>query len=106
MVYVTGMAVRLTLNCHACKVVCISGAHGPGEQEDTMTSEKRAKGKQIRKVEKLDKAWREGGKQEGRTENDLAMHLGRAARAGLGAKSRHAQNRSAARLGQRSGWER
>ncbi len=71
-----------------------------------MSNEKRAKGKLVRKVEKLDRRWRLEGKQEGRTENDLAMHLGRAARAGLGAKSRQAQNRSAARLGQRSGWER
>jgi hypothetical protein len=70
-----------------------------------MTNEKRAKGKLIRKVEKLDKTWREGGKKEGRTENDLAMHLGRAARAGLGAKSREVQSRNAAARGERSGWE-
>jgi hypothetical protein len=71
-----------------------------------MSQDKRAKGKQIRKVEKLDKAWRAGGRQEGRTENDLAMHLGRAARMGLGAKSRKVQNRNAAARGERSGWER
>jgi hypothetical protein len=71
-----------------------------------MSQDKRAKGKQIRKVEKLDKAWRAGGRQEGRTENDLAMHLGRAARMGLGNKSRQVQNRNAAARGERSGWER
>jgi hypothetical protein len=70
-----------------------------------MSSEKRAKGKLVRKVEKLDKAWRATGRQEGRTENDLAMHLGRAARAGLGTKSREVQNRNAAARGERSGWE-
>jgi hypothetical protein len=70
-----------------------------------MSNEKRAKGKIVRKVEKLDKTWRAKGKQEGRTENDLAMHLGQAARAGLGAKSRKVQNRNAAARGERSGWE-
>jgi len=58
-----------------------------------MSSEKRAKGKLVRKVEKLDKAWRAGGKQEGRTENDLAMYLGRAYRAGVGKAARRAQGR-------------
>lgn len=70
-----------------------------------MSNEKRAKGKLVRKVAKLDRAWRLEGKAEGRTENKLAHTLGIAARAGLGAKSRQAQNASAARLGQRSGWE-
>jgi len=71
-----------------------------------MTNAKRANGKLIRKVAKLDRRWRLEGKAEGRTENELARVLGVAARAGLGARSRQAQNRSAARLGQRSGWER
>jgi hypothetical protein len=71
-----------------------------------MNSTKRANGKLIRKIAKLDRAWRLGGKVEGRTENDLAMYLGRAARAGMGRRSREVQSRSAARLGQRSGWER
>jgi hypothetical protein len=66
---------------------------------------RRAKGKMIRKIAKLDRAWRTGGKVEGRTENELALHLGRAYRAGLGPVARRTQNRSAARLGQRSGWE-
>lgn len=70
-----------------------------------MTNTKRANGKLIRKIEKLDRKWRLEGKPEGRTANDLAMFLGRAARAGMGAKSRKVQNRSAAKLGQRSGWE-
>jgi hypothetical protein len=71
-----------------------------------MTNAKRANGKLIRKVAKLDRRWRLEGKAEGRTENELARVLGVAARAGLGAESRRAQCRSAARLGQRSGWER
>jgi hypothetical protein len=71
-----------------------------------MTNVKRANGKLIRKVAKLDRAWRLEGKAEGRTENELARTLGVAARAGLGRRSREVQNRSAARLGQRSGWER
>lgn len=70
-----------------------------------MTNTKRANGKLIRKIEKLDRAWRLEGKTEGRTENALAWRLGQAARAGMGRKSRQVQNRSAARLGQLSGWE-
>ena len=60
-----------------------------------MTNTKRANGKLIRKIAKLDKAWRAAGKPEGRTENALAMHLGRAYRAGLGTKARDTQNRNA-----------
>lgn len=71
-----------------------------------MNATKRANGKLVRKVAKLDRAWRLAGKAEGRTENDLAMFLGRAYRAGVGTAARRAQIRSAARLGQRSGWER
>lgn len=70
-----------------------------------MTNTKRAKGKLVRRIAKLDRAWRLAGKVEGRTENALAFALGQAARAGLGRKSRQVQSRSAARLGQRSGWE-
>jgi hypothetical protein len=70
-----------------------------------MTNAKRANGKLIRKIEKLDRAWRLAGKAEGRIENRLAFELGNAARAGMGRKSRQVQSRSAARLGQRSGWE-
>jgi hypothetical protein len=70
-----------------------------------MSNEKRAKGKLVRKVEKLDKAWRGQGKPEGRTANDLAMHLGRAYRAGVGTAARQVQNRNAAARGERSGWE-
>lgn len=55
----------------------------------------RANGKLIRKVAKLDKRWRVAGKVEGRTENDLAMYLGRAYRAGLGARARKVQARNA-----------
>lgn len=69
-----------------------------------MTDTKRANGKLLRKIAKLDRAWRLAGKVEGRTENALAWRLGQAARAGMGAKSRKVQSRSAARLGQTSGW--
>ncbi len=71
-----------------------------------MNAQARKNGKMIRRIAKLDRAWRLAGKAEGRTENDLAMYLGRAYRAGLGTAARRAQVRSAARLGQRSGWER
>jgi hypothetical protein len=69
-----------------------------------MTNQKRANGKLIRKIAKLDRAWRLAGKAEGRTANDLGMYLGRAYRAGMGTTARRAQSRSAARLGQVSGW--
>lgn len=71
-----------------------------------MTNEKRANGKLIRRVAKLDRAWRLAGRTEGQLENRLTFELGQAARAGLGRRSRQVQNRNAARLGQRSGWER
>lgn len=69
-----------------------------------MNATKRANGKLIRRIAKLDRAWRLAGKVEGRTENLLAQELGRAYRKGLGRKARNAQIGSAARLGQRSGW--
>lgn len=62
-----------------------------------MNANRRAKGKLVRKVAKLDRAWRAAGKVEGRTENDLAMYLGRAYRAGVGNAARRAQARNAAR---------
>jgi hypothetical protein len=71
-----------------------------------MAKSTREAGKLIRKIAKLDRAWRLAGKPEGRTENALAWNLGQAYRAGLGTAARRAQIRSAARLGQRSGWER
>ena len=70
-----------------------------------MTNTKRANGKLIRRIAKLDRAWRLAGKVEGKLENELAWRLGQASRAGMYGKARAAQNRSAARLGQRSGWE-
>lgn len=71
-----------------------------------MNAKARTNGKLIRRIAKLDRAWRLAGKPEGRIENALAFELGNAARAGMGRRSREAQCRSAARLGQRSGWER
>lgn len=69
-------------------------------------NERRAKGKLVRRVAKLDRAWRAGGRTEGRTENELAFQLGNAYRAGVGPAARRVQNRNAAAVGQRSGWER
>lgn len=68
--------------------------------------ERRAKGKQVRRVAKLDRRWRAEGRSEGRTENALAFELGRAYRAGIGPAARRVQSRNAAAVGQRSGWER
>lgn len=70
-----------------------------------MGQAKRNAGRILRTVAKLDRTWRTEGRQEGRTENDLAMWLGVAARAGLGRESRRMQIRNARRMGQRSGWE-
>lgn len=70
-----------------------------------MNATKRSNGKLIRRIGKLDRAWRIAHQPQGRLENQLAMELGNAARRGMYRKSRQAQCRSAARLGQRSGWE-
>jgi hypothetical protein len=70
-----------------------------------MKNTKRANGKLIRKIAKIDRAWRAAGKPEGRTANRLAFELGNAYRAGLGTKARDTQNRNAAARGERSGWE-
>ena len=64
-----------------------------------MKIDRRAKGKLVRTVAKLDRAWRLEGQVEGRTENGLAMHLGRAYRAGVGRQARRVQARNAKRLG-------
>lgn len=47
-----------------------------------MSPEKRRIGREFRNLRKLDRAWKASGKQEGRTENDLAFSLGRAIREG------------------------
>lgn len=65
---------------------------------------KRANGKLIRKIAKLDRAWRLAGKAEGKLENRLAFELGNAARAGMGRRSRQVQNRNALRLGAPMDW--
>lgn len=64
-----------------------------------MKINRRAKGKLVRTVARLDRAWRLEGQVEGRTENDLAMHLGRAYRAGVGRAARRVQARNAKRMG-------
>lgn len=69
-----------------------------------MNQTKRSNGKLIRRIARLDRAWRLAGQPEGRTANRLAFELGNAARAGMYDKSTEIQVRSAARLGQRSGW--
>ncbi len=58
-----------------------------------MTTEQRKTGRILRKVAKLDKAWRKGGMQEGRTENALAHTIGQAHRCGVGDKARKVQGR-------------
>ena len=63
-----------------------------------MTNAKRTNGKLIRKIAKLDRAWRLGGRQEGKTENALAWRLGQAYRAGMGTRARQVQARNAARM--------
>jgi hypothetical protein len=62
-----------------------------------MTTTKRTRretGKLIRRVAKLDRAWRTAGKQEGPLENRLAFELGNAYRAGVGSVARRAQARN------------
>jgi hypothetical protein len=61
-----------------------------------MNSTRRANGKLIRKVSRLDKQWRREGMVEGKVENALAWRLGQAYRAGLGGKARAVQARNAA----------
>lgn len=70
-----------------------------------MTKTARTHGRLVRTVARVDRKWRAAGQTEGATENALAMHLGRAYRAGLGDKARRVQSRNAARQGQTSGWE-
>jgi hypothetical protein len=65
----------------------------------------RRNGKLIRKIAKLDRIWRLKGQPEGRLANELAFALGKASRAGMGRRARQVQCESAARLGERSGWE-
>jgi hypothetical protein len=55
---------------------------------------KRQTGRAIRKIVKLDRAWRAAGRQEGRTESDLAMFLGRAYRGGFGPAAERARRRN------------
>lgn len=59
-----------------------------------MSKEKRQAGKAVREVVKLDKAWKDGGKQEGQVENKLAHKLGQAYRAGLGPDAEKARRRN------------
>jgi hypothetical protein len=69
-----------------------------------MNATARKNGKLVRRIAKLDRAWRLEGKPEGRTANRLAFELGNAARAGMGRRSRQVQNRNAIRLGAPMDW--
>jgi hypothetical protein len=60
-----------------------------------MSAARRARGKLVRRVLRLDRAWRAEGKAEGRTANDLAWRLGQAYRAGLGPAAERARRRAA-----------
>lgn len=70
-----------------------------------MNRDARRDGRLIRKIARLDMAWRRAGCPEGRLENQLACELGHAARVGLYRKTRRVQIGNARQLGQRSGWE-
>lgn len=48
-----------------------------------MNSQKRNHGRQLRRIARLDRAWKAEGKREGRTENALCWRLGQAYRAGI-----------------------
>lgn len=50
-----------------------------------MTTNKRKLGKMVRRVVKLDRAWKANGMQEGRIENDLTWRMGQTIRAGVSA---------------------
>ena len=60
-----------------------------------MNASKRHAGRAIRRIIRLDRAWRVGGKQGGRTENDLAWRLGQAYRAGYGPAAERARRQNA-----------
>lgn len=60
-----------------------------------MNADRRKQGRKIRQVLRLDRAWRAGGRQEGRTENDLAWRMGQAYRMGVGADMERARRRAA-----------
>jgi len=59
-----------------------------------MTKNQRHQGRAVRRVARLDRAWRASGMVEGRTENELAHNLGRAYRAGVGTAARRAQDKN------------
>jgi hypothetical protein len=48
-----------------------------------MSNAKRIKGRQLRRIARLDRAWKIEGRREGRTENTLCWRLGQAYRAGI-----------------------
>ena len=60
-----------------------------------MKTEDRRKGRKIRQVVRLDQAWRAGGRQEGRAENELAWRMGQAYRLGVGPDMERARRRAA-----------
>lgn len=56
----------------------------------------RLRGRKIRQVLRLDRAWRADGKSHGRTENELAWRMGQAYRMGVGPQMEEARRRAAA----------
>lgn len=72
----------------------MNGAHGPGEREDIMNASKRHAGRAIRRIVRLDRAWKAGDRQEGLTENALCWRLGQAYRAGYGPAAERARRQN------------
>ncbi|GAA4699940.1 hypothetical protein [Phytohabitans rumicis] len=64
-----------------------------------MNAEQRRRGRKIRQVLRLDRAWRAEGKVEGRTENALAWRMGQAHRMGVGADMERARRRASRKAG-------
>ena len=59
-----------------------------------MNADRRRQGRKIRQVLRLHREWVAGGRQQGRTENDLAWRMGQAYRMGVGAEMERARRRA------------
>lgn len=59
-----------------------------------MKTEDRRKGRKIRQVVRLHRAWERAGRTEGRAENDLTWRLGQAYRMGAGLDAERARRRA------------
>ena len=60
-----------------------------------MNTDRRKLGRKVRQVVRLHRAWDAEGRQEGRSENDLAWRLGQAYRMGVGPAAERARRRAA-----------